>query len=206
MAEINAPVINVCFTLLLLFSIPHLAPMITLCISSLSSRLRLVAFSLIALCITAPLVSAQENKGDELLAKESLGGIKIGLSEKALDAILGKVAYKKDAVVFEEATGEHVQNWVCAEKGLSLHMSSGKNKKGAKHVAGFTATKKCELATIQGIKIGSTEAAVRKAYGKFEDKETSEAGTFVAGSVYGGIIFTLKDGKVSEIFFGAAAE
>jgi len=29
---------------------------------------------------------------------------------------------------------------------------------------------------------------------------------FVAGSIYGGAIFNLKDGKVVQIFIGAAAE
>jgi hypothetical protein len=30
--------------------------------------------------------------------------------------------------------------------------------------------------------------------------------TFVAGSIYGGLIFTFAQGYVSEIFLGAAAE
>jgi hypothetical protein len=30
--------------------------------------------------------------------------------------------------------------------------------------------------------------------------------TFIAGSIYGGLIFTFDQGRVSEIFLGAAAE
>ena len=42
------------------------------------------------------------------------------------------------------------------------------------------------------------EAAVRKAYADVHDKEQSVPGeTFVAGSIYGGAIFSFKDGKVT---------
>ena len=59
----------------------------------------------------------------------------------------------------------------------------------------------------RGIHIGSTIVEVTTAYGKVENKEESESGkTFVAGSIYGGVIFTFTDGKVSQIFLGAAAE
>ncbi len=55
--------------------------------------------------------------------------------------------------------------------------------------------------------MGSAEKAVNKAYAKEQEKEQSVPGeSFVAGSVYGGIIFTLKAGVVTDIFIGAAAE
>jgi hypothetical protein len=154
--------------------------------------------------------SLAENKGAELLAEDHLGGIKIGLGEKQLAAILGKSAVKKGKPALEGATGEFVQTWTCAEKGLSIQISSGEKTTGPKRVVGFTAKAKCPLATAKGIKIGSTKEEVLKAYGAFEDKESKDfikPGTFVAGSIYGGIIFSFgKDGKVREIFFGAAAE
>ena len=71
----------------------------------------------------------------------------------------------------------------------------------------ITAVAPSKLATARGITIGSTEDAVKKAYGSVRDKENSEAGkTFVAGSIYGGVIFRFEGGKVSEIFIGASAE
>lgn len=172
------------------------------------NRLAAIFFSLILLLAPAPPALAQ-NDGNDLLANESLGGIQIGLEEKALDAILGKSKVEKGKSALEEATGEYIQTWTCEEMGLSLRMSSGESKKGAPHVAGFTASETCLLATNKGIKIGSTRADVLKAYGALEDKENqgvAGADSFVAGSIYGGIIFTFKDNKVSEIFFGAAAE
>ena len=172
------------------------------------NRSALTFFSLILLLATAPLSHGQ-NDGDDLLASESLGGIKIGQEEKDLKAILGKSKIKKSESQLEGATGEYIQTWTCEEKGLSLRISSGESKKGAQHVSGFTADAKCPLATNKGIKIGSTKAEVLKAYGKLEDKENKAAAgadSFVAGSIYGGIIFTFKGDKVSEIFFGAGAE
>jgi len=172
------------------------------------NRSAFTLFSVILLLATAPLSHGQ-NDGNDLLASESLGGIKIGLEEKALGTILGKSKVKKGKSGLEEATGEYIQTWTCEEKGLSLRMSSGENKKGTPQVAGFTADAKCPLATNKGIKIGSTKTEVLKAYGKFEDKENKAAAgadSFVAGSIYGGIIFTFEGDKVSEIFFGAGAE
>jgi hypothetical protein len=85
-------------------------------------------------------------------------------------------------------------------------MASDK-KGGAKTVFSLTASAGCQLATARGIKIGSPEASVRKVYAKERDKEqTPDGATFVAGSVYGGVIFSFKEGKVSQIFIGAAAE
>jgi hypothetical protein len=46
-----------------------------------------------------------------------------------------------------------------------------------------------------------------KAYIREYQKEESETGkTFVAGSIYGGVIFGFKKGKVTQIFIGSAAE
>jgi hypothetical protein len=162
--------------------------------------------SLLSLLLIATSFLTAQEPGDELLARESLGGLKLGLSEKALAPFLGESPVSKSESVLEEATGEYIQTWTCEEKGLTLRMSSGGKKKGPRTVSAFTADGKCTLATVKGIKLGSKKADVIKAYGQVQDKEMSGPESFVAGSVYGGIIFTFKDGKVSEIFFGAAAE
>jgi len=58
------------------------------------------------------------------------------------------------------------------------------------------------------MRIGSTEREVVEAYGRFRDpEEDSEEGrSFVAGSVYDGMIFDFQDGRVIRIFLGSAAE
>jgi len=164
----------------------------------------LFAFFALAIAIILPAPARAKEKADPL-ANEAIGKIKLGLPAAAVVKALGQPE-KKGADTEEDATGEWVQNWEFPALGLKLSMSSGK-KGGAKSVNSITATGACKLATARGIKIGSTEAEVRKAYGGVEDKEQSHKGeSFVAGSIYGGVLFTLKDGKVSEIFLGAGAE
>jgi len=144
------------------------------------------------------------DKAAELMASESLGGIKIGTAEKKLTDLLGQPK-EKGQVKLTEATGEFDQTWRYPDKGLEITLSAA-SKTGSKRVSAFTASTGCGLTTTKGIKIGSSEADVRRAYGSFEDKESAQKNSFVAGSIYGGIIFTFKDKKVARIFFGAAAE
>lgn len=84
---------------------------------------------------------------------------------------------------------------------------SSAQKGGSKSVDGITVTSPSVLKTKRGIQIGSTEKAVTKAYGR--DKNTEDSvpkETFVAGSLYGGLIFNFKNNRVTEIFLGASAE
>lgn len=142
---------------------------------------------------------------EAMLRGEGLGGLRLGLPEKEVLKQLGKPA-KQTAVVLQEADGMYVQKWLYPAQGIELQMSAEK-KTGVKSVAMITASAPCDLSTKQGIKIGSAEGAVRKAYGAHADRDTpAEPGTFVAGSIYGGIIFNFSKGKVTRIFFGAAAE
>jgi len=142
---------------------------------------------------------------DQWVDHEALGKIKLGRKAAEVAALLGKPDSKGKDTEWD-AIGEWVQEWRFKSQGLTLNMSS-KSKAGAKTVLTITATAPCKLATARGIQIGSTIAAVTKAYGKVHDKEGSVPGkTFVAGSVYGGVIFTFTGGKVSRIFIGAAAE
>lgn len=49
--------------------------------------------------------------------------------------------------------------------------------------------------------------SVRKAYKREWNREESrQSGSFVVGSIYGGLLFDFQDGKVSQIFLGVAAE
>jgi chorismate synthase len=86
-------------------------------------------------------------------------------------------------------------------------MSAGEKKSRAKTIANITASAPCSFATRKGIKIGDGESAASKAYAEHVDRETkADPGILVVGSMYGGIIFNFTKGKVSRIFFGAAAE
>lgn len=142
---------------------------------------------------------------ETMFENETLGSLKIGQSAEAVTKVLGKPRSKGKDVEWE-AIGEWVQEWHFPKQGLTLAMNSAK-KGGAKTILNITAEAPCELATSRGIKIGSPEAAVAKAYRDVQNKEEGEAGKlFVAGSVYGGVMFHLEAGKVVQIFIGAAAE
>jgi hypothetical protein len=142
---------------------------------------------------------------EAMLKGESLGGLKLGLAATAVLKQLGKPE-SQSKLSLQEADGTYVQHWEYPVQGLSLWMTSGAKKSGVKSISAITAFTGCKLATKAGIKIGSPESAVRKAYGTHESKDDVQAGQLVAGSVYGGIIFNFTKGKVSGIFLGAAAE
>jgi hypothetical protein len=143
--------------------------------------------------------------GDMTVQYESFGKLSFGQKAESVTALFGKPESKGKDTLWE-ATGEWVQEWRYTAQGLRLNMASDK-KSGAKTVATITATAPCPLATARGIRVGSSMAEVTKAYKNVQDKEMSDPGkSFVAGSVYGGVIFSFKEGKVSQIFVGAAAE
>lgn len=144
-------------------------------------------------------------RAEKLFEDDSLGGLKLGQSAAVVLKVLGTPQSKGKDIEWE-AIGEFVQEWSFPKQGLTLAMSS-KKRGGAKTILNLTAEAPCELATSRGIKIGSPEAALAKAYRDVFNKEESEPGKLlVAGSIYGGVMFHLEDGKVAQIFIGAAAE
>jgi hypothetical protein len=139
-----------------------------------------------------------------LMGKERIGSLRIGLPEKKVkQAINCKVTREADRLW--GADGAYHQTWKYADCGITLDMVS--DKAGAsKSIASITLTKPSRLSTTRGMRIGSTSKAVIKAYKADWNRESSNSDTFVAGSIYGGLIFNFQNGKVSKIFLGAAAE
>lgn len=104
-----------------------------------------------------------------------------------------------------EADGSWHQDWHFA-CGIDLGMRS-ERKGGKKTVESIKISGHSDLKTSRGIGLGASEQDVQKAYGKEWSKEESQMpDLFVAGSLYGGVMFTFKGRHVSEIFVGAAAE
>jgi hypothetical protein len=60
------------------------------------------------------------------------------------------------------------------------------------------------LETSKGIGIGTPLAELEKAYSR--NAEDSSDRQFVAGTLYGGLVCEIVDGKVESIFLGASAE
>jgi hypothetical protein len=140
-----------------------------------------------------------------LLNEERIGELRVGLSEmEAARAV--NCPLKRGPEEYWGADGAYHQEWRYASCGITLGMVSEK-KGGAKSIESITVVNPSRLGTKRGIRIGSSEQEVMKAYGAHWNKEDSKQfGRFVAGSVFGGLMFDIRDGKVAGIFLGAAAE
>ena len=137
--------------------------------------------------------------------KEQIGKLHIGLSEAGVRQIIpGQPT--RGAEKWWGADGQYHQEWKYPADGITLGMVA-KQKGGLKSIESLTITGPSTLKTQRGIRIGSTEAEVVKAYGRFRNAEDSTPGELlVAGSVFGGLMFTFQQGRVRRIFLGAAAE
>jgi hypothetical protein len=140
----------------------------------------------------------------EFMNKERIGELRIGLPEAAVRrALPGQPQRTREKL--QEADGRYVLWWKYPKQGIELLMGSDK-KGAAKQIATISCRAPCALRTSRGIGIGSALADVQKAYAAEFNKEDSKDGVFVAGSIYGGLIFDFKAGKVSAMFLGPAAE
>ena len=156
---------------------------------------------LLLLCFIFP-VNANESA---LLNSESIGEFHLGLSEHEVSKKI-HCHIKKSPDTLWGADGIYHQTWDCYESGISFDMVSNK-KGGAKTIASIMLSAPSQLKTKRGIHIGSTEQEVETAYAKEKEAETSRPHkSFVAGSIYGGLIFQFKNGVVESIFLGAGAE
>jgi hypothetical protein len=139
-----------------------------------------------------------------LLKEEKIGHLKINLPEKEVKTVIS-CKEKRGADELWDADGAYHQEWAYDDCGITLDMISDK-KRGAKKIASITLFAPSTLNTLRGIRMGSSMQEVIKAYKPYWNKEASDANQFVAGSIYGGLIFTIEKKKVSRIFLGAAAE
>lgn len=140
------------------------------------------------------------------MAAEGIGPLRLGLdADKARQAVSCPAKAGKE--FYEGATGDYVREERFPGCGLTLKLA-GSRRGGPKTVAAITAQAPCALNTSRGVGIGATEAQLVAAYGKYKDEDgLSEAGkTFIVGSIYGGLIFELRNGRVTRMFLGAAAE
>ena len=140
-----------------------------------------------------------------LLKEERIGSLYIGMSAAKIGKVIN-CPLKRGAEKWWGADGAYHQEWSSRACGVTLGMVSAK-KGGSKSVESITIVAPSMLATKYGIRIGSAEPEVVNAYKRYRDADNSVAGeTFVAGSIFGGLILGFEKGKVNRIFLGAAAE
>lgn len=172
---------------------------------------RILALSAFLVAFYQNSLFCEENKEKDpftLLTEERIGTLYVGMPEAEVKKAISCRA-SRGREILEHATGEWVAEWKYPDCGIILKMASEK-KRAPKSVSSITVSHPCTLATKQGIRIGSTEEEVLKSYGQYQDEESllfsTKGEQFVAGSIYGGMIFTFKKGRVTGIFLGAAAE
>src|SRR4051812_3405970 len=114
---------------------------------------------LILFCALTATAAADEF---QLMKSEGLGALKIGIPRAAAMKILGSPS-KSGKLEQWDADGMFHQQVEIKVAGVTLSLVS-KSKGSAQTVGSITAVAPCQLATVAGIRLGSTESEVIKAY------------------------------------------
>ena len=149
--------------------------------------------------------TSEETNPFELMASEFFGELKLGLTAAQVVEILGSPETKGETMLWE-ADGLYHQDWYYPQQGITLYMAS-ETPGERQTVFAIMLTSPSTLKTQRGIGIGDSYTEVMQAYKDEEDPEMSIPDeSFIAGSIYGGLIFSFEDGIVKQIFLGSAAE
>ncbi|CAN5916186.1 hypothetical protein BH11BAC7_BH11BAC7_10600 [soil metagenome] len=144
-----------------------------------------------------------ENKtGEKLMKTETVGKLHLGLDSKSTQAEMGIPDFKS-AVRKWEADGLFHQDWTY-DSGIDLNMAGEDSLK--MEIFSLRCFTPCSLKTSRNIGIGSSFQEVKDAYRDVLAEKQDEEQALLAGSIYGGIIFSFENGKLSSVFIGAAAE
>ena len=96
-----------------------------------------------------------------------------------------------------------------AQLGIVVGLSRNPGDPASATVTSWTALPPCSWKTPRGIGIGDTAEALSALYADAVDPEWGRNGgnlDILIGSVYGGILATVENGKIVSLFFGAMAE
>jgi hypothetical protein len=136
---------------------------------------------------------------------EAFGSLALGMAAADVVAALSEPG-ARDEISMWGADGLYHQTWSYPAGGLELGMVADAED-GPQSLLSIGCAGACTLRTARGIGLGSGEAEVQTAYAGTADADFTRPGEqFVAGSYYGGIVFTIENGIVTSIFVGAAAE
>ena len=140
-----------------------------------------------------------------LLKEERIGPLRVDQPAAEVERLI-TCPVQRGKVELWGADGDYHQAWTAPVCGLTLDLSAAKST-GPRTLTAITLTRPSSWKTRRGIGIGSTEREAMAAYGRNREKETSGPGQrLVAGTVYGGLVFTFEAGRVTRIFLGAASE
>jgi hypothetical protein len=145
-----------------------------------------------------------EKLGQELLATEDINGMRVGapfsMPAEALTDWVDTPALKW------EADGLYHRSYIHRTSRDEISVACPDSACTGPLIHSISLSEASSLKTMRRIGIGSSAEEVRLAYKQYLNPEESNDSTLVAGTVYGGMIFTLRNGKVAQLFMGAAAE
>lgn len=141
--------------------------------------------------------------GNILMKNESLWGIKKDMQSKK---VIETIGYPDDKSAEEEwgADGQIHQKWTYANQNVELDMIGAESTNQV--VNSIYVMSPSDAKTSRNIGIGSTISDVTNKYINEIDNSQSSETSLVAGTIYGGIIFTFENKKLISIFIGASAE
>lgn len=161
----------------------------------------LLVFATFALVVNS--AGAKLKKFD--VNSEYVGLMSIGMPSDVVVKYLGKPE-KTTAAVMEAATGYYVTQWKYPKRGVYLKMGA-ETKDGMMKVQSIRIVKPCRLTTRKGVGVGDSYEAAKKAYSHYIiDRDHNSKKMLVVGTVYEGLFFSFKKGRVSQIFLGQGAE
>jgi len=146
-----------------------------------------------------------ENCRVERLGAESVGWITGDITVEKVKEKLGEPEEKGERNLWE-ATGDHVETWTWKSAGVQLDMTAPDMTSPVNDIYSVTVFAPFDGKTSRGVGIGSSAEEVREAYEGMIEEGTSREDLIIAGSIYGGAFFRIKDGAVESIFIGAGAE
>lgn len=132
------------------------------------------------------------------------GWLKLGVTEKVVLTKLSK-DYKVEHDEVSQVNGAYQQLWDFKKAGISLLMES-ETPEGEKRVAAIYISSPSSFKTSKGLGIGSDKLLVYQEYNPYLDNDNITHETIVVGSIYEGMLFSIKNDTVTDIFLGAAAE
>jgi hypothetical protein len=144
--------------------------------------------------------------GDALMQSEGVGSVKINMTEADLVNALGQPDTKSTPQNWGSDGMDH-SDWTYGAQGLKLNMAKVPGD-ASSIVFSIYAAAPCTLATQRSVKIGDSKDTVLTAYADSIDPSanTDTNTKIVIGSIYAGIIMTVENGLVKDIFIGASAE
>jgi hypothetical protein len=157
--------------------------------------------SWLALCVVVGVcgAAAADDGDNAIYDHEAIGPLRAKMTDKQLIDVLGAPA-KKPKPVQEAATGEWVSAWEWADATALLVSDHTDGPWSARDVS----TTRASWSTKKAIHVGSTRAALEKAYTRAPDSTGGDS-SYLVGSPYGGMLFALHDDRVTSISIGVFA-